>query len=130
MFNEGNDTRNTTTSERELRLDSHWYNNTQELKNYSAKLYSDWTADFSSEISITQKSVETGQVSLRSELGLGDITINNIDTDNDGETGSIAFGSDQFRHSNSLSNDLTILKFDGTYLYEDHAIDLVSTTRS
>ncbi|WP_448555389.1 TonB-dependent receptor [Thalassotalea montiporae] len=123
MFNEGNDTRNTTTSERELRLDSHWYNNTQELKNYSAKLYSDWTADFSSEISITQKSVETGQVSLRSELGLGDITINNIDTDNDGETGSIAFGSDQFRHSNSLSNDLTILKFDGTYLYEDHAID-------
>ena len=123
MFNEGNDTRNTTSSERELRLDTHWYNKSEELNNFSVKLYSDWTDNFSSEMSLTRKSVDTAQVSLKQDLGLGDITINNIDTDNDGTTGSIAFGSDQFRHSNSLNNDLTIVKFDGTYLYEDHAID-------
>ena len=123
MFNEGNNTRNTTTSERELRLDTHWYNKFEELNNFSAKLYSDWTDDFTSEISITKKSVETGQVSLNSELGLGDITIQNIDTENDGNEGNLAFGSDQYRHSNSLSNDLLILKFDGSYLFDEHVLD-------
>lgn len=123
MFNEGNDTRNMTSSQRELRLDTHWYNKGEELNNYSVKLFSDWTDEFSSEISVTQKSVETGQVSLKSDLGIGDITINNIDEDNDGNSGSIAFGSDQYRHSNSLSNDLTILKFDGTYLFDEHQLD-------
>jgi len=123
MYNEGNNTRNMTSSARELRLDTHWYNKFEELNNYSVKLFSDWTDEFSSEISVTMKSVETGQVSLHNDLGLGDITINNIDMDNDGNSGSIAFGSDQYRHSNSLSNDLTILKFDGSYLFEEHQID-------
>jgi len=123
MFNEGNSTRNTSTSARELRLDTHWYNNSTELNNYSAKLFSDWTDEFSSEISVTQKSVETGAISLNSGLGIGDVTINNIDEDNDGNDGSIAFGSDAFRHSNSLSNDLLILKFDGSYLFDEHQVD-------
>jgi len=119
MFNEGNNTRNTTNSSRELRLDTQWYNKFEELKNFSAKLYSDWTDNFSTEMSITQKSVETGQVSLKSELGFGDVTIRNIGD----ERGSVAFGSDSFRHSNSLSNDLTIIKFDGSYLFEEHVVD-------
>lgn len=123
MYNDGNDTRNVSSSEGELRLDTHWYNNTQELNNLSAKLYSDWTDEFSTEISITQKSVETGQVSLKNELGIGDVTINNIDSDADGEIGAIAFGSDEFRHSNSLSNDLIIVKFDASYLLEEHVLD-------
>ena len=123
MFNEGNDTRNMTSSDRELRLDSHWYNKFEELNNFSVKLFSDWTDEFSSEISVTQKSVETGQVSLNGGLGIGDVTIQNIDEDNDGNSGSIAFGSDAFRHSNSLSNDLTILKFDGSYLFDEHQLD-------
>jgi len=119
MFNEGNNTRNTSTSNRELRLDTHWYNKSEELNNFSAKLYSDWTDDFSTEMSITQKSVKTGQNSLKSQLGLGDITIRNI-----GENrGSLAFGSDAYRHSNSLNNDLTIIKFDGSYLFDEHVLD-------
>ena len=123
MFNEGNNTRNTSSNSRELRLDTHWYNKFEELNNYSAKLYSDWTDEFSTEISVTQKSVKTGQVSLKQGLGLGDVTISNIDTDNDGASGSIAFGSDAFRHSNSLDNDLLILKFDGSYLLDEHELD-------
>lgn len=124
MFNEGNRTNNMTNNNRELRLDSHWYNKADKLNNYTAKLYSDWTDEFSSEISITQKKVETSQVSLKQDLGLGDVTINNIDLDGDGNRGSIAFGSDAFRHSNSLENNLTILKFDGSYLLDEHSIDL------
>lgn len=123
MFNEGNNTRNMTSSQYELRLDTHWYNKFEELNNYSVKLFSDWTDEFSSEISVTQKSVKTGQVSLNENLGLGDITIRDIDTDDDGNDGSLAFGSDEYRHSNSLENDLTILKFDGSYLFDEHKLD-------
>ena len=119
MFNEGNNTRNTTSSNRELRLDTHWYNKFEKLNNFSAKLYSDWTDDFSTEISLTKKKVETGQISLKKDLGLGDVTIRNIGDNR----GSLAFGSDAFRHSNSLDNELLIAKFDASYLYEDHVID-------
>ncbi|MGX1111102.1 outer membrane receptor for ferrienterochelin and colicin [Pseudoalteromonas sp. MBR-15] len=123
MHNEGNNTNNMTSSSRELRLSTHWYNKAEELDNYSTTLYSDWSDDFSTQFSLTKKSVETSQASLNGDLGLGDITIRNLDVDGDGKTGSIAFGSDEYRHSNSLSNDLFTVKFDGTYLYEEHSID-------
>lgn len=123
MFNEGNVTRNTSSSARELRLDTHWYDNIQKLDNYAFTLYSDWSDSFSSEVSLTLKSVETGQISLNSDLGLGDITIQNLDVDADGSKADIAFGSDEFRHSNTLTNDLTVFKFDGTYLLDEHSVD-------
>tara|TARA_R110001606_G_scaffold6792_1_gene30382 strand:- start:57 stop:3221 length:3165 start_codon:yes stop_codon:yes gene_type:complete len=123
MHNEGNNTNNMTNSNRELRLSTHWYNKSEELNNYSSTLYSDWTDEFSSQISITKKSVETGQVSLNGNSGLGDITISNLDVDGDGATGAIAFGSDEYRHSNSLANDLFTVKFDGTYLLDEHTLE-------
>ncbi|MFQ3207558.1 MAG: hypothetical protein ACI9IT_001716 [Glaciecola sp.] len=123
LFNDGNSIRNTSSNSNELRLSTHWYNNPQELKNLQAKVYSNWSNEFSSEISITNKKVETGQTSFNSELGLGDISIQNVDSQNDGTDGTIAFGSDQFRHSNSLANDLFIIKADGNYLYGDHSIE-------
>lgn len=123
MHSEGNNTRNMTSSSRELKLDTHWYNKFEKLNNFSTTLYSDWTNEFTTQVSITKKSVETGQVSLNSELGLSDITIRNLDVDGDGEEGSIAFGSDESRHSNSLENDLLTIKFDGTYLFEEHTFE-------
>ena len=123
MYNDGNRTNNMTSSATELRLDTHWYNKAEELNNYSLKLYSDWTDDFSTEMSVTLKSVDTEQRSLKSDLGLGDITVENVDVDGDGTTADIAFGSDQYRHSNYLNNDLTIVKLDGTYLFDEHTLD-------
>jgi len=123
MHSEGNSTRNMTSSSRELKLSSHWYNNLQKLDNYSSTLYSDWTDDFSTQISVTKKSVSTGAISLGSDTNLGDITVQNLDVDGDGEDGSIAFGSDEFRHSNSLANDLFSVQFDGTYLLDEHTIE-------
>ncbi|MEZ7204358.1 TonB-dependent receptor domain-containing protein [Pseudoalteromonas sp. DY56-GL79] len=123
MFNEGNRTNNMTQSSNELRLSTHWYNKSEKLNNFSSTLYSDWTDDFSTQISLTSKSVETGQVSLDSALGLGDIKISNIDVDGDGTKGDISFGSDESRHSNSLENDLTTFKFDGTYLLDEHTLE-------
>ncbi|MGA4608559.1 TonB-dependent receptor [Pseudoalteromonas maricaloris] len=123
MFNEGNRTNNMTDDADDLHLSTYWYNKSEKLNNFSSTLYSDWTDDFSTQISITSKSVETGQVSLDSALGLGDISISNIDVDGDGVTGDISFGSDASRHSNSLENDLTTFKFDGTYLLDEHTLE-------
>ncbi|WP_419148099.1 TonB-dependent receptor [Pseudoalteromonas 'SMAR'] len=123
MFNEGNRTNNMTNDEDDLHLSTYWYNKSEKLNNFSTTLYSDWTYDFSTQVSFTSKSVETGQVSLDSQLGLGDISVNNIDVDGDGTTGDISFGSDASRHSNSLENDLTTLKFDATYLLDEHTIE-------
>ncbi|WP_462155898.1 TonB-dependent receptor [Pseudoalteromonas piscicida] len=123
MFNEGNRTNNMTDDADDLHLSTYWYNKSEKLNNFSSTLYSDWTDDFSTQISITNKSVETGQISLDSALGLGDISISNIDVDGDGVTGDISFGSDASRHSNSLENDLTTFKFDGTYLLDEHTLE-------
>ncbi|ATD10138.1 TonB-dependent receptor [Pseudoalteromonas piscicida] len=123
MFNEGNRTNNMTDDADNLHLSTYWYNKSEKLNNFSSTLYSDWTDDFSTQISITSKSVETGQISLDSALGLGDISISNIDVDGDGVTGDISFGSDASRHSNSLENDLTTFKFDGTYLLDEHTLE-------
>jgi len=123
MHSEGNSTRNMTSGNTELRLSTQWYNNAQKLDNFSSTLYSDWTDEFSTQISVTQKSVETGAISLGNSSNLGDITILNLDVDGDGEEGAIAFGSDEFRHSNTLENDLFTVKFDGTYLLDEHTIE-------
>lgn len=115
QFNEGNRTRNLTSNQGELRLSSHWYNTTETLNNYTAKLYSDWTDDFSTEISVTSKQVENRQQSFGD---IADVTIDNLPSG-----GRIAFGSDQFRHANVLDNDLTTFKLDATYLMDEHQID-------
>ena len=115
QYNNGNRTRNTSSSSSELRLASHWYNKSEELNNFATKLYSDWSDDFSTEISLTHKSVKTNQDSL--DMGMGDVTIENL---TDG--GRIAFGSDEYRHANYLENETVTFKFDGEYLVGDHSI--------
>ncbi|MDP2560532.1 TonB-dependent receptor [Psychrobium sp. 1_MG-2023] len=115
QYNKGNRTRNTSDRENELRLSSHWYNKSEELNNFAVKVYSDWSDDLSTEISITQKSVKTLQDSF--DMGMADVTIENLKSG-----GDIAFGPDQYRHANYLENDTFTFKFDATYLTGDHSI--------
>ncbi|MDQ7051083.1 MAG: TonB-dependent receptor [Enterobacterales bacterium] len=115
QYNLGNRTRNTTSSPGELRLSSHWYNKRQELNNFTGKLYSDWTDKFSTEISFTSKSIDTGQISFGD---FADVTINNLTNG-----GRIAFGSDKYRHANKLDTATDTFKFDGVYDMDDHSIE-------
>ncbi|HFB65940.1 MAG TPA: TonB-dependent receptor [Aeromonadales bacterium] len=115
QHDKGNRTRNTTSSSGELRLSSQWYNVTEKLDNITAKVYSDWTANFSTEISLTDKKVANRQVSFGD---FADVTVRNLPSG-----GQIAFGSDQFRHANILDTETTTFKFDGTYLMDDHNIE-------
>jgi hypothetical protein len=115
QFNEGNRTRNETNNAGELRLSSHLYNTTETLNNYALKVYSNWSDNFSSEISVTSKDVENRQNTFGGPTA--DVTIQNLESD-----GRIAFGADQFRHANQLDTETFIMQFDGTYLMDEHTL--------
>ncbi|RUO39191.1 cell envelope biogenesis protein OmpA [Pseudidiomarina aestuarii] len=111
---DGNSTRNNNGGDSELRLSSHWYNNTQELKAYSFQLYSNWSSNFSSDMKLSYKEVVTGQIPLLGK-NFGDVTV-------EGENARIALGPDFSRHSNELANDTLQFQINGEYLMGDHAI--------
>jgi len=110
---DGNVTRNMGTSDSELRLSSHWYNKSEKLQTLAAHLYSTWNDDFSSEIKLAWKDVDTAQTP--NSKAMGDVTI-------DTEDGRIALGPDKYRHGNALTNETISFRALGEYLYNDHEI--------
>jgi len=112
QYNKGNSTRNQSTYDGELRLSSFWYNRIEELNNYAFKLYSDWSDDLSTQLSLTYTDNPTTQASLSDYS----------DTVIKGEDGNIAIGSDHSRHSNDLHKKTFIMAFDADYLVGDHSI--------
>lgn len=118
QFSEGKQILNTTDSTTELRLSTHWFNKTEKLESYSLKIYSDWTADFSSQFSLTYQDNTTKQVP--GTQAFGDVQIYpNYAAD---RNTSISFGADSSRHANDLSKETSILSWDGDYLQGDHKI--------
>ncbi|MCH2456217.1 MAG: TonB-dependent receptor [Idiomarina sp.] len=111
---EGQQTRNNGGSTGTLTLSSNWYSNTQELKAYSAQLYSNWTSDFSTEIKLSKKEVDNGRVPLLGK-NYGQARI---------ETGEAAvyIGPDYSSQANELQNDTTQFQFNAEYLKGDHLI--------
>jgi hypothetical protein len=110
---EGNVTRNTTSSDYELKLSTHWYDKNENLESLAAHLYSYWSDDFSTEIKLAYKEVDTAQAP--STKAFGDVTVATA-------SGDIAFGADKYRHGNELDNQTLSFRFLGEYLYEDHEI--------
>lgn len=112
QFTKGNQTSNQSSSDSELRLSSHWYNRVEELNNYAFKLYSDWTPDLSTQLSLTYIDNPTTQASFGD---FGDVVIQ-------AASGDIAIGSDLSRHSNDLRKKTFILAADADYLVGDHSL--------
>ena len=110
---EGNSTRNMTSRSSELKTSTHWYDKDENLTAFSGHLYSDWSADFTTEIKVAYKDVDT-KAAPQNKM-MGDVTVR-------GESGDIAFGPDRSRHGNELSNQTLSLRFLGEYLYNDHEI--------
>jgi hypothetical protein len=112
QYNKGNLTQNTSENSGELRLSSHWYNKQETLNNFALKLYSDWSSEFSTQISATYMDVATDQISGGS---FGDVTV---------RVGSnqVTLGSDLSRHSNDLRKKNWILAVDGDYLLDEHKL--------
>ncbi len=118
--NSGNTVRDywgeTFPSEPWTTAESNRYNQAETLKTYSLQLFSDWTADLSTEIKISNKKVVTSQDPL---LG-ANFEQMLITTDNGGQ---LYIGPDMFRHANKLNNERFALKLKADYyLNEDHKL--------
>lgn len=114
QFNEGNVTSNTSDPD-DLRLSSQFYNRGDELNNISAKLYSDWTDSFSTEIAFSIQDVDN----LQATFG----TIGEVEIENVTGGGDILFGADRSRHANNLTTKNTTFRVDANYLAGAHSID-------
>ncbi|PKG82005.1 hypothetical protein CXF85_15855 [Colwellia sp. 75C3] len=98
-----------------VKLASGRYNSVSKLNNFSTKIYSDWSDDFSTEVGLSYKD-----------------TTNNSDTNSDiGQVTAITkykgpefiFGQEQKRHANESATKNLTLSLDATYLMEEHEIN-------
>lgn len=94
---------------------SHWYNSATTLKQYTAQLFSDWTADFSTELRVGRKEVET----ISDPLNGRNFAHFGVRT-TDG--GFVNVGPDISRHANYLTNDQNQISISGQYLLGDHTL--------
>lgn len=107
----------------ELTLDSYWYDRQQTMNSFAAQVYSNWTNNFSSEIKLSYKDVETGQ-NPRHGRDYGQIRVAVPTAENAGleNAGVVWLGPDRSRHTNALSTETTELQFHGEYLLNEHQI--------
>lgn len=92
--------------------ESNRYNQIDRLEATSLQIFSDWTADFSTEIKLHNKKVVTSQ----QPLGDANFAQFRIGTPNGG---ALYIGPDQFRHANELDNQRTGFKIKGDYFLND-----------
>ncbi|MBG24200.1 MAG: hypothetical protein CMF22_12205 [Idiomarinaceae bacterium] len=107
--------RNYSTGGSYVELNSRRYTYHTRMNNISTRLYSDWSANFITEMGITYKDVTANSLT-NSDLGQID-----IDLYDRGPT--IAIGADRYRHANVAKNDNLTLNFDATYLLGEHEIE-------
>ncbi|KPF82494.1 hypothetical protein IP70_21015 [alpha proteobacterium AAP38] len=126
--NEGNNIRDasssTSATPRTLSLQSNMYNYTQIMDSYSLQLFSDWTSDFSTEVKLARKEVDSLRLPLNG-FGFGEMRVSTNPTGlavNNNGFGQVVFGPDISSHSNVLRTKTDSGKFKGTYLLGDHKI--------
>ena len=106
----------------QLNLSSHWYGRTQEMDNFAAQLYSNWTPDFSTELKVSVKDVKTGQDPYLGR-NYGQAQIRFLAEENDGiGNGTIYIGPDRSRHANRLETTTTEIQAHAEYQLNDHRI--------
>lgn len=115
QYNKGNELNPQNNFGDHIGLPSNWYNKTETLKSYSLQVFSDWTDNFSTELKVSFKDVETRQESLMGN----DFSEMEIET---AAGGTVVIGPDEFRHANFLTNETWSIKAAGTYTLDDHEI--------
>ncbi|PWW36938.1 TonB-dependent receptor-like protein [Idiomarina loihiensis] len=111
---EGNNLRNVSSSESSLNLDTNWYDYQQNMELYRLTMFSDWSADLSSELYVSHKAVES--ISGLVTKDFGDVSVRT-------ENGTLNFGPDSNRHANQLENDNLKIGAKFNYLIGDHEIE-------
>ncbi|MCI5048629.1 MAG: carboxypeptidase regulatory-like domain-containing protein [Aquisalinus sp.] len=110
---EGNNVIPQNTGGGDIALTSNYYNRTEELDVYTARLFSEWTPAFSTEARISYQERTTGQ----DPIGGTEFAQVVIDTASGDE---ITLGPDVFRHANMLEQEQLNIKLKGDYQWNDH----------
>ncbi|WP_462163117.1 TonB-dependent receptor [Pseudoalteromonas xiamenensis] len=98
-----------------VKFASNGYTFQTKFNNFAAKLYSDWSDVFSTEIGLSYKDVSSDSLT---SSDFGQVTVR---TDGYGSS-SFVFGTDTYRHANYAENQNFVLDFDATYLLDEHEI--------
>ena len=114
QWQDNSDERNFSTGGDFVQLASRRYTYHTRMNNISARLYSDWSSNFITEMGITYKDVEANSLT-NSDIG-------SVQVDMFFNGPSFAFGTDEYRHSNVAKNDNLTFNFDATYLMGEHEI--------
>ncbi|MCG7531878.1 TonB-dependent receptor [Psychrobium sp. MM17-31] len=112
----------------ELVLKSNTYTLNTVNNNFAAHLYSNWSDDFSTEITLSHKNTEINSLT---NSDIGQVNVNGVgyiredeDAGIEGVSGStIVFGTDAFRHANVAETKTLKFNFDANYLVGDHEIN-------
>ena len=95
-------------------LNSRIYDYHTRMSNISARLYSDWSANFITEMGITYKDVVSDSIT---NADFGAVKVEEFF-----RGPAYEFGADQYRHANKLENQNLTFNFDATYLLGEHEL--------
>ncbi len=111
MHNDGFNTVQSDGSSNEFEFLNHLYERGTELNSYSARLYSDWTEKFSSEIRLGYLEIDNRQDSVGG-TDFGEIRVELDEVD-------VYLGGDDSRQANDLNYDTTSFALKGNYLTDN-----------
>lgn len=110
---------NFLASDNRLGASSAWYDRSEEVETFIGHLFSDWTANFSTQLKIASTDQATGQNSLNgAEFPSFAVFLREVDGDENWLVG----GPDRFRHGNSLDQEFFQVKFVAEYAIGDHLL--------
>lgn len=110
---------NFLASDNVLGASSTWYDRSEKVESFIGHVFSDWTADFSTQVKIARTTQATGQNSLNgAEFPNFAVFLREVD----GEENYLSIGPDRFRHGNSLDQEFLQFKLLATYSVGDHIL--------
>lgn len=110
---------NFLTSDNVLGASSAWYDNSERVESFIGHVFSDWTANFSTQVKIASTTQATGQDSLSgNEFPNFAVFLREVD----GDENYLTIGPDRFRHGNELDQDFMQYKFVAEYSVGDHIL--------
>jgi hypothetical protein len=110
---------NFLASDNILGASSTWYNRSEKIESIIGHVFSDWTADFSTQFKIARTTQATGQDSLNgSEFPSFAVLLREVD----GDENYLVVGPDRFRHGNALDQEFLQIKAIAEYVVGDHIL--------
>lgn len=100
-----------------LGASSAWYDRSEKIESFIAHVFSNWTADFSTQFKIASTTQATGQNSINgAEFPNFAVFLREVD----GQENYLSIGPDRFRHGNQLDQDFLTIKLAAEYTMGDH----------